>query len=244
MRLDSRADRRATLKPQVSGHRQFRNPTSVVGRDRRRLRPRALEATASAAPRAPGTLTALPRGSPTCTSGSRTARVAGSRCRDDERWRPRSDTASGMLIDRDLDAVATHLDPWILAAEPDHDPAPQRSRCWAHRSGWPPTRSRGTAVARYVIACLAERAPVVIAARPAAEIAAGHTAHLVALRQASHAISEGMFPRRPSSVRCSVRTRGPRPRGSSACQAGCHSVSLWVRSTRSSTSARTSTTGI
>ena len=26
-------------------------------------------------------------------------------------------------IDRDLDAVAAHLDPWILAAEPDHDPA-------------------------------------------------------------------------------------------------------------------------
>ena len=26
------------------------------------------------------------------------------------------------LIDRDLDAVAAHLDPWILAAEPDHDP--------------------------------------------------------------------------------------------------------------------------
>ena len=25
------------------------------------------------------------------------------------------------LIDRDLDAVALHLDPWILAAEPDHD---------------------------------------------------------------------------------------------------------------------------
>jgi hypothetical protein len=25
------------------------------------------------------------------------------------------------LIDRDLDAVAAHIDPWILAAEPDHD---------------------------------------------------------------------------------------------------------------------------
>jgi hypothetical protein len=47
-----------------------------------------------------------------------------------------------------------------------------------------------------VIACLAEREPVVIAARLAAEIAADRTAYLVALRQASHAISEGMFPRR------------------------------------------------
>jgi hypothetical protein len=46
----------------------------------------------------------------------------------------------------------------------------------------------------YVFACLAERGPVVIAARLAAEIAAGRTAYLVALRQASHAISNGMFP--------------------------------------------------
>ena len=47
-----------------------------------------------------------------------------------------------------------------------------------------------------MIACLAEREPVVITARLAAEIAAERTAYLVALRQASHAISEGMFPRR------------------------------------------------
>ena len=45
-----------------------------------------------------------------------------------------------------------------------------------------------------MFACLAERGPVVIAARLAAEIAAGRTAYLVALRQASHAISNGMFP--------------------------------------------------
>jgi hypothetical protein len=48
----------------------------------------------------------------------------------------------------------------------------------------------------YVFACLAERGPVVIAARLAAEIAAGRTAYLVALRQASHAISEDILPRR------------------------------------------------
>ena len=46
-----------------------------------------------------------------------------------------------------------------------------------------------------MVACLAEREPVVIAARLAAEIAAERTAYLVALRQAFHAISEGMFPR-------------------------------------------------
>jgi hypothetical protein len=43
---------------------------------------------------------------------------------------------------------------------------------------------------------LVEREPVVIAARPAAEIAAGRTAYLVALRQTSHAITEAMFTRR------------------------------------------------
>ena len=56
--------------------------------------------------------------------------------------------------------------------------------------------TRNAAVALYVIACLAEREPVVITARLAVEIAADRTAYLVALRQASHAISEGMFPRR------------------------------------------------
>ena len=50
------------------------------------------------------------------------------------------------------------------------------------------------AVALYVKACLAQREPVVIAARLAAGIVAERTAYLVALRQASHAISEGMFP--------------------------------------------------
>ena len=40
-----------------------------------------------------------------------------------------------------------------------------------------------------MLACLAEREEVVIAARLAAEIAAGRAAHLVALRQASHQVS-------------------------------------------------------
>ena len=43
-----------------------------------------------------------------------------------------------------------------------------------------------------MLACLAEREPVVIAARLAAEIAAERTAYLVALRQASHAISAAL----------------------------------------------------
>ena len=85
------------------------------------------------------------------------------------------------LIDRDLDAVAAHLDPWILAAEPDHDANTTAvpllgTRDWVAAD----EVTRDAAVALYVIACLAEREPVVIAARVAAEIAAGRTAYLVA----------------------------------------------------------------
>ena len=101
------------------------------------------------------------------------------------------------LIDRDLDAVATHLDPWIIAAEPDHD-ARTTSIPLLGTPEWVAADevTRNAAVALCVIACLAQREPVVIAARLAAEIAADRTAYLVALRRASHAISEGVFPRR------------------------------------------------
>ena len=96
-------------------------------------------------------------------------------------------------IDRDLDAVAAYLDPWILAAEPEHDPATTAIPLlgtpeWVVADD----RTRDASVALYVLACLAEREPVVIAARLAAEIAAGRTAHLIALRQASHAISAAL----------------------------------------------------
>jgi hypothetical protein len=94
------------------------------------------------------------------------------------------------LIDRDLDAVAAYLDPWILAAEPDHDLATTAVPLlgtpeWVAADD----ATRSASVALYVLACLAEREPVVIAARLAAEIAAERTAYLVASRQASHAIS-------------------------------------------------------
>lgn len=102
------------------------------------------------------------------------------------------------LIARDLDAVAAHLDPWILAADPDHGTG--------HPDG--PTASalpllgtpewvaadpatRDAAVAVYVLAALAEREPVVIAARLAAEIAAGRAAHRAAIRQAGHDVHGG-----------------------------------------------------
>jgi hypothetical protein len=108
------------------------------------------------------------------------------------------------LIERDLDAVAAHLDPWILAAEPDHDPQTARIPLlgtpeWVTAD--PVTRN--AAVALYVLACLAEREPVVIAARLAAEIAAARTAHLIAMRQASHAISAAL-----TETRSGQGTRG------------------------------------
>ena len=101
------------------------------------------------------------------------------------------------LIDRDLDAVAAHLDPWILAANATHD-ARTTSIPLLGTPEWVAADevTRNAAVALYVIACLAEREPVVITARLAVEIAADRTAYLVVLRRASHAISEGMFPRR------------------------------------------------
>ncbi len=106
------------------------------------------------------------------------------------------------LIDRDLDAVAAHLDPWILAAEPHHHVDTTRIPLlgtpeWVAADD----TTRDASVALYVLACLAEREPVVIAARLAAEIAAGRTAHLVAMRQVSHAISAALrsTPIRPSA---------------------------------------------
>jgi hypothetical protein len=97
------------------------------------------------------------------------------------------------LIDRDVDAVAAYLDRWILAAEPDHHPQTSAVPLlgtpeWVAADD----TTRDASVALYVLACLAEKEPVVIAVRLAAEIAAARTAHLVALRQASHAISAAL----------------------------------------------------
>jgi hypothetical protein len=109
-------------------------------------------------------------------------------------------------IDRDFDAVAAYLDPWILAAEPDHHPQATAlpligTPDWVAAD--PATRN--ASVALYVLACLAEREPVVIAARLAAEIAAGRTAYLLAMRQASHAISAALTHTTTSPVRPSGR---------------------------------------
>ena len=65
-------------------------------------------------------------------------------------------------IDRDLDAVALHLDPWILAAEPDHD-ARSTSIPLLGTPEWVAAdeATRNAAVALYVIACLVRWGPVV-----------------------------------------------------------------------------------
>ena len=109
----------------------------------------------------------------------------------------RARQVAAWLIDRDINAVALYLDAWILAAEPDHHPATTAIPLlgtpeWVAADD----TTRNAAVAIYVLGCLAEREPVVIAARLAAEIAAGRTAYLLAMRQASHAISAEISTRR------------------------------------------------
>ena len=118
------------------------------------------------------------------------------------------------LIDRDVDAVAAYLDGWILAAEPDHDPTTSALPLLGTRE-WVAADAavRNASVALFVLACLAEREPVVIAARLAAEIAAARAAHLAALRQASQAISAALTeptrPTRPGRAASSGRATGP-----------------------------------
>ena len=140
-------------------------------------------------------MTTTPRPTPTPTPSSALGPAASDRARQVAAW----------LIDRDVDAVAQHLDGWILAAEPDHHPAATAIPLlgtpeWVAADD----TTRNAAVAIYVLGCLAEREPVVIAARLAAEIAAGRTAYLLAMRQASHAISAEISARRNAK-------QGPNP---------------------------------
>src|SRR3954465_5010539 len=121
-----------------------------------------------------------PTPTPTSTSTPSPSPASSDRARQVAAW----------LIDRDVDAVAQYLDAWILAAEPDHHPAATAIPLLGTPEGVAPDHTpRNAAGAIYVLGCLAEREPVVIAARLAAEIAAGRTAYLLAMRQASHAIS-------------------------------------------------------
>ncbi|GAY09630.1 hypothetical protein [Pseudonocardia sp. N23] len=90
------------------------------------------------------------------------------------------------LVERDIEAIEGLLDGWIaevngvdipLLGTPDWVAADERTQL--------------AAVAVFVLGCLVERDPIVIAARLAAEVATVRSIRLVAARQASHAISAG-----------------------------------------------------
>lgn len=99
---------------------------------------------------------------------------------------PNGTGPAGWLLRRDVDAVAAHLDRWILAAGAQPMPV-LGSPEWVVAG----EVARSAAVAVYTLACLAETEPTVIAARLAAEIAAGRALRMAALREASHAIAAG-----------------------------------------------------
>jgi hypothetical protein len=61
------------------------------------------------------------------------------------------------LIDRNLEAVAAHLDPWSLAAQPDHHAATTTISLLGTPEWVAADQvTRNAAVALYVLACLAE----------------------------------------------------------------------------------------
>lgn len=87
-------------------------------------------------------------------------------------------------VERDVDVVEAALWPWITAAG-DVDVPPLGTDEWKAAD---PTVQRA-AVAVFVLGCLVERDPLVIAARLAAEIATARAVRCAAARQASHAIA-------------------------------------------------------
>ncbi|GAY10916.1 hypothetical protein [Pseudonocardia sp. N23] len=100
----------------------------------------------------------------------------------------RANTTPSWLCERDIEAVAEFLDPWITAATaaPDYIDVPLLgTEEWAEAG----TELRLAAVAVFVIGCLVERDPIVIAGRLAAEVAVLRTSRMAAARQTSHAIS-------------------------------------------------------
>ncbi|GEL26778.1 hypothetical protein PSU4_57320 [Pseudonocardia sulfidoxydans NBRC 16205] len=94
---------------------------------------------------------------------------------------------SSWLCERDVEAVAEYLDPWITAATArgDVEVPLLGTKEWVDAG----TEAKLAAVAVFVIGCLVERDPIVIAARLAAEVATLRASRMAAARQASHAIS-------------------------------------------------------
>ncbi|MGD9986346.1 hypothetical protein [Pseudonocardia sp.] len=87
-------------------------------------------------------------------------------------------------VERDVDAVEAALWPWITAACDVEVPLLGTEE-WTAAA---PVVQRAS-VAVFVLGCLVERDPLVIAARLAAEIATARAVRCAAARQASHAIA-------------------------------------------------------
>lgn len=92
-----------------------------------------------------------------------------------------------VLIERDLDAIDALLDGWIAAAGPGLDIPLLGTPEWVAAD----ERTQLAGIAVFVLGCLVERDPLVLAARLAAEIATVRSVRMAAARQASHAISAG-----------------------------------------------------
>ncbi|MHA6795920.1 hypothetical protein ACVGVM_20740 [Pseudonocardia bannensis] len=96
----------------------------------------------------------------------------------------RKPSRPGWRVEPDVGAVEAQLWPWITAAGDVEVPLLGSEEWKAADPG-----TQRAAVAVFVLACLVERDPLVIAARLAAEIATARTVRCAAARQASHAIA-------------------------------------------------------
>ncbi|GAA4536645.1 hypothetical protein [Pseudonocardia xishanensis] len=98
-----------------------------------------------------------------------------------------SSAGRSVLIERDLDAIETLLDGWIAAVDLGVDIPLLGTQEWVVAE----EAMQLAGVAVFVLGCLVERDPLVLAARLAAEIATVRSVRMAAARQASHAISAG-----------------------------------------------------
>ncbi|GEL26517.1 hypothetical protein PSU4_54710 [Pseudonocardia sulfidoxydans NBRC 16205] len=101
---------------------------------------------------------------------------------------PAPSATRSYLVERDLDAIEALLDGWIAATGPDVEIPLLGTLGWVAADDV--TQLAGVAV--FVLGCLVERDPLVLAARLAAEIATVRSVRMAAARQASHAISAGV----------------------------------------------------
>jgi len=98
---------------------------------------------------------------------------------------PQRQAPRSYLVERDVDAIEALLDDWIAATGPDVDIPLLGTPDWVAADD----TTQRAAVAVFVLGCLVERDPIVIAARLVAETAILRASRMAAARQASHAIS-------------------------------------------------------